>query len=35
MKSTGVKTIAKIGSVKKPTNETDSEIEKIICRDIF
>ena len=30
MKSTGVKTIAKIGSVKKPTNETDSEIEKTL-----
>lgn len=35
MKSTGIQTIAKIGCVKTPTDEIDSEIEKIILKDIF
>ncbi len=35
MKPTGVQIIAKIGCVKKPTEETDLDIEKAINKDIF
>lgn len=35
MRPTGVQTIAKIGCVKKPTDEIDSQIEKVICKDVF
>ncbi|MFW9827473.1 MAG: flavodoxin family protein [Candidatus Thorarchaeota archaeon] len=35
MKPTGVEIIAKIGCVKKPTEEIDLEIEKAIDKDIF
>ncbi|MFX1349745.1 MAG: flavodoxin family protein [Promethearchaeota archaeon] len=35
MKPSGIQTIAKIGCVKTPTDETDSKIEKIISKDIF
>ncbi|MFX1387735.1 MAG: flavodoxin family protein [Promethearchaeota archaeon] len=35
MKPTGIHTIAKIGCVKTPTDEIDSEIEQILSNDIF
>ncbi|MFX0039237.1 MAG: flavodoxin family protein [Promethearchaeota archaeon] len=35
MKPTGIQIIAKIGCIKNPTDGTDSEIEKIISKEIF
>ncbi|MFX1418775.1 MAG: flavodoxin family protein [Promethearchaeota archaeon] len=35
MKPTGIQTIAKIGCVKKPTDDIDSEIEKRLSEEIF
>ncbi|UCC20161.1 MAG: flavodoxin domain-containing protein [Promethearchaeota archaeon] len=35
MKQTGIQTIAKIGCVKKPTKDINSEIEGCISKEIF
>jgi flavodoxin len=35
MKPTGIQTIAKIGCIKKPTEEIDSKLEQILSQDIF
>ena len=35
MNPTGIQTIAKIGCIKKPTEEIDSKIEKLLSKDIF
>ena len=35
LKPTGIETIAKIGCVKKPTDDLDSKIKRVISKDLF